>query len=195
MTTTALLLAWAVVGTIFTIAFGVGCHTLGQMVREARAETSRALEVRDTVHMREIIDERERATLMITHERERHTAEVERLNDIHAKALDRVLHMVSYGSPEPKPAEVKDAEPDAETRLIAGISEDMIHVGATRIQREYEKIGQIVSLEECEAEARAMAYGLTPDIPEERMGRGLFLRDGPPAVELVREEGVGDGAS
>jgi hypothetical protein len=187
---TIALAVWAVLATAAAFVFAVSSRFLGERLREVNA----AMHASATQQVRAIADERDRATLMITHERERHVAEVERLNDLNAKALDRVLHMVSYGTPETKPAEVKDPEPDAETRMQQGISDDMVAVGAQRIQKMYEGIGQVVSLEECAEEARSMLYGLTPQIPPERLGLGVFLRDGPPSAELVHEAGT-DAAS
>lgn len=176
---------------VLTIVFAVASHGLTKLVRAARAERDAAIEQ----GAKRADDERARADLVIAHERERHTAEIERMQRMHEQAVDRLLHMVNYGSPVERKAEVTDKEPDAEERLQAGISEDAIRVGALRIQQMYEGIGQVVSLEECMEEARSMAYGLTPQIPDERMGRGIFLRDGPALVREPEATGATDGAS
>lgn len=187
----AALVVWGLVATLASFVFAVSSRFLGERLREVNRDAlaeSRGLAA-------QVADERARADLVIAHERERHVAEIERMQRMHEQAVDRLLHMVNYGSPTERKAEVTDKEPDAEERLQAGISEDAIRVGALRIQQMYEGIGQVVSLEECMEEARSMAYGLTPQIPEERMGRGIFLRDGPALVREPEATGATDGAS
>lgn len=164
----------AVVCFVLMCVFAAGCFFLGNMVRTARTDARRDFE-----------DERGRFKLVLDDERARHAAEIERMQQAHAKVVEQLAHTVQYGTPTAVPAVVKDEEPDAESRLLNGISADMVAEGGRRIQRMYEAIGQVVSLEECEAEARAMLHGVAPDIPPERMGlAGLgALQDGPALVK------------
>lgn len=165
-------LALACVFGVLTIAFGIGCFVLGEMLRTARADEAARFD-----------EERARYRAVIDDERKRHAGEIERMHAANAVVLERLAHTVQYGTPTPQPAVVKDEEPDAESRLLAGISNDMVTVGGRRIQAEYARLGQVVSLEECEAEARAMLHGVHPDIPPERLGLAA-LTDGPvPATE------------
>lgn len=171
----AALVVWGFVATLASLVFAVSSRFLGDRLREVNRQ---ALDESQRL-VGQVADERARADLVIAHERERHVAEIERLNAAHTVVLERLAHTIQYGTPTPQPAVVKDEEPDAESRLIHGISEDTVREGARRIQREYEKIGHVVSIEECEAEARALAFGVTPDIPPERLGLAALV-DGPP---------------
>lgn len=163
---------WAMISTIAAFVFALSHRFLAEKVREEQKTWA----AREASLQSSIADARERSDAVIEHERARHTAEVERMAKTHDAAIEKVLHMVAYGSPHEKPAVVKDEEPDAESRLIAGISEDMVRIGGLRIKTEYERIGQIVSLEECEAEARSMLSGVPVQVPPER-GGGTFIRE------------------
>ena len=179
----------ATVSIVLAVVFAAASWGLTRLVRAARAERDAAIErgtklsEEERSRYRAVIDgERASHEKEIEYMRERHTAEIERLNAAHSVVLERLAHTIQYGTPTPQPAAVKDAEPDAESRLIFGITEDMVKVGGQRIKRMYEDIGQVVSIEECEAEARAMLHGVHPDIPPERMGLAA-LQDGPTLVK------------
>lgn len=147
MTLTLVLMAWALAAT---------------MLASTLFATNRFLSRRLTEELAARVAWMAQARQEIGRDRERHEAEIGRITKMHEQMIESVLNMVSVGTPTPQEAIVTEAEPDAETRMQRGINDDMARVGGLRIQAEYEKLGQVVSIEECTEEARSMLSGLAP---------------------------------
>lgn len=96
------------------------------------------------------------------------------LRDRHADEIERLLNTIQFGQPTRPEAVVTTPEPDAESRVIRSISQDMIENGAKRIQAMYAERGTAVSMEECRLEAEAMITGVgLSSLPD----RTLLVRD------------------
>lgn len=88
-----------------------------------------------------------------------HTETITRLQEGHARGLEAVLSMREFGTPAPRDAQIADAEPDSDQRILKRISEEAIATGITAMMNEYEKRGIVVAPEEVRDEVIAMLMG------------------------------------
>jgi hypothetical protein len=170
----AALIAYGAFATVLLVILFVGAKQLRASEQAAAARDIARLDgtllrYEAMLHQR---DEDHR--VILARRDEQHVAEIERLNAVHVSSMERLMNMQSFGTTTPKEAAVTEQEPDAETRLLRGVTQDMINHGAAVLQAEYEKRGVIVSIEELRDEAHSMILGVgfTP-----KTDRHLAVRD------------------
>lgn len=152
--------AYGVVVTCLLVALFFGAREMRAGERAARArEIERA--DKQVERLQTVLEQRDRDHAAILAQRnEQHLAEIERLNAVQTASLERLMNMQAFGTTTPKEAVVTEAEPDAETRMLRGVTEDMINHGAAVLKAEYEKRGIIVALDELRDEAHSMLLGV-----------------------------------
>jgi cell division protein FtsL len=106
----------------------------------------------------------------------RHEEEMNRLVIFHATQVEKLMNTATYGGQAGRPAQVSEAEPDAELRVRHRIQEESVEAGALALKDEYERAGIHVTLEEVREEARSMLLGVRPR--EDVTPVPLLVRDG-----------------